>query len=148
MLRLLSLLTILLLLALPVTAKQHKKQKKNIDVSVSGLVAEGQFSAAEKHIIRNGIFQNENRKQKPLPQGVEKQQARGKGLPPGWQKKVVQGKRLDFHVYRNSAPLPGNVLDRLPPAPAGMELIRIGDDILRLQTGTHIVLDRFQLLKK
>ena len=144
MMRLLTLLAILLLLASPVAAKQHKK--KGMDTGISVLVAEGQFSAAEKHIIRNGILQTE--KQKPLPQGLEKQQARGKELPAGWQKKVSRGKRLDFHVYRNGEPLPGRVLEHLPPASAGMELIRIGNDILRLQVNTHIVLDHFQLLQK
>jgi len=144
MMRLLTLLTILLLLAYPVAAKQHKKYK--MDTAVSGLVAEGHFSAAEKHIIRNGIFQTE--KQNPLPQGLNKRQARGKELPVGWQKKVVRGKRLDFHVYRSGGPLPGRVLEHLPPTSAGMELIRIGNDILRLQVSTHIVLDHFQLLQK
>ncbi len=145
MLRLLTLLTILMLLAHPVAAKQNKKSTKATkDTATAELVAEGQFSAAEKHIIRNEILQG----QSPLPQGLEKRQESGKRLPPGWQKKITRGKRLDFHVYRSSAPLPGKALDRLPPAQAGTELIRIENEILRLEVGTRIVLDRFPLLRK
>ena len=142
MMRFVTPLILLLLLAPPAFAKKHHMAGE------TELLAAGQFSAAEKHIIRNGVLKTETKQHATLPQGQKKRLAQGKSLPPGWQAKVVRGKRLDFHVYRHGSPLPGTVLDQLSTVSAGMELIRIGNDILRLQVGTHIVLDRFQLLQK
>jgi hypothetical protein len=41
-------------------------------------------------------------------------------------------------------PLPEEVTSRLPPAPAGYEYVRAGEDILLMSKGIHLVVDVMQ----
>lgn len=152
MLRFLSLFLLLTLCALPAYANPIQKGLTSAG-SLAEAIERGQFSAAERHIIRTGLLQKNSgggnsSGRLAVPQGMAKKQARGKPLPPGWQKRVVPGKRLDYQVYRSGTPLPGETLKRLPPAPVGTELLRIENSIVRLQASTHIVIDSFDLLQR
>ncbi|MCK4535491.1 MAG: hypothetical protein KAT93_00675 [Desulfuromonadales bacterium] len=151
MLRYLALLVLLVMFALPATAKQKNGEPAPAN-AVSESVESGHFSAAERHIIRTGILQGQSRQKTPsasqtLPRGIKKKGTHGKRLPPGWQKKVAPGKRLDYQVYRSGIPLSGEILKRLPPAPVGTKMIQVENTILRLHTETRIVLDTFDLLQ-
>ena len=150
--RFLYLAAVLMLIALPANAKQIKAGHFPTKETASA-IEQGRFSAAEKHIIRKGLLQGQPfRKQHSaltaLPGEVAKKPAPGKHFPPGWRDRVTLGKRLDFVVYRSSSPLPGATLQRLPPTPAGMEIIRVENSILRLQANTRVVLDIFDLRPK
>lgn len=84
-------------------------------------------------------------KKKSLPPGLQKKVDRGGQLPPGWQKKVARGEVLDGELYSTSYSLPYGLSNRLPQQPAGTELRRIGDDIVRLQNATREILDVFKV---
>lgn len=152
MLRFLSLLLLLTFCGLPADANPAKNGPASAG-SLAAAIERGQFSAAERHIIRSGLLQKKSgggnaSGHLSVPQGLAKKQARGKSLPPGWQKRVVPGKRLDYQVYRSGTSLPGETLKRLPPAPVGTELLRIENSIVRLQANTHTVIDSFDLLQR
>ncbi|MBF0283358.1 MAG: hypothetical protein HQL51_02765 [Magnetococcales bacterium] len=78
---------------------------------------------------------------KNLPPGLAKKAARGEALPPGWQKKLARGERMDQDLYRQSHPLPEDVLRRLPPLPAGHEVRVVGDKVVRVIQSTREILD-------
>ena len=151
----LSCLLMLLILSLPaqiaVAAKPHPSSSP-VDKTVSK-PAQGLFNAAVKHIIHAELL-TKPRQQKPasrrtdLPEGLDKQLTRGHSLPPGWQRKVTPGKRLDYHLYRQAEPMPGELLRRLPSSPAGTTVIRIGDAVLRLDAATREVLAMFDLHRR
>ena len=85
------------------------------------------------------------KKKKKLPPGLEKKLSRGGELPPGWQKKVVKGEVLDDELYRRAAPLPNDLIRKLPPQPKGIVLIKVEGKIIRLIEATRTILDVFEL---
>lgn len=150
--RFLYLAVALMLITLPANAKQTKAGHSSAN-GMAAAIEQGHFSAAERHIIRKGILQDQPFRKPhaaltPLSGGVAKKLTQGKHIPPGWRERITLGKRLDFIVYRSSSRLHGATLQHLPPAPAGTEIIRVENSILRLQTNTRIVLDIFDLLPK
>lgn len=74
-----------------------------------------------------------------LPPGLAK---KGK-VPPGWQKKLAVGHPVPDDVWEMRAPLPPEIVVRLPAPPPGVVLVRIGDQIIRARERTHEVLDRY-----
>jgi len=150
MLRFLVLAVALILISQPAYAKQSKTGSLSAR-GMAEMIEHGHFSAAERHIIRKGIMQGHPlRKPHPalsaLAGGKLKKLPQAKHLPNGWRGRVTLGKRLDFLVYRSGSPLSDATLRRLSSAPAGTEIIRVENSILRLQTNTRIVLDIFDLL--
>ncbi len=107
------------------------------------------FSPAERNLIRAQLLGKESassqQADKGLPPGLQKKVARGRALPPGWQKKVTPGRSLDYHIYRQGESLPESLLRRLPPPPAGAEILQIEDKIVLLNTATRNILDAFDL---
>ncbi|MBW2503056.1 MAG: hypothetical protein JRE16_00650 [Deltaproteobacteria bacterium] len=109
----------------------------------------GQFSAAERHLIRAYFAgtqsQNGSEASQNLPPGLEKNLGRGKRLPPGWQQKLAIGDNLDYHIYRMKSSLPVDLLDELPKEPADTEVFQIQDTVFRIQHNTRLILDFFNL---
>lgn len=85
------------------------------------------------------------KKQKSLPPGLAKKVARGGRLPPGWQRKCAQGEVLPVEVYRQSYPLPPEVLVTLPPPPPGTILVAVSGKIIRVLHATREILDVFDV---
>ena len=149
----LALLTALLLtLTAAVVAGGNREDRSGYDVrpGYGDLNDYGRFSSAERNLIRAWMLETERRaavKQPPagLPPGLEKKVARGKELPPGWQKKLARGERLDRESYGWGRALPDDLLRQLPPAPPGSEILRIEDQIIRLDAATRTILDVFGL---
>ena len=62
-----------------------------------------------------------------------------KGLPPGIAKNLQRGKPLPPGIAKKS--LPGDLLVRLPPAPAGYERMVVSGKVLLVEVATQIVHD-------
>lgn len=147
--RIALLVIIALTITLPVHAKPKKAHKQDKHVSRQA-VEQGSFSPAERNLIRSHLLGNQGKAEghKRLPPGLQKKVARGKSLPPGWQKKVAPGYSLDYQVYRQGTSLPDILLQRLPPAPVGSEIIQVQDKIIRLNAATRTILDVFNLVPR
>ena len=112
--------------------------------------AYGRFSSAERNLIRAGLLEAERRAtakqpQTGLPPGLEKKRAPDKALPPGWQEKLAPGEHLEQSFYSRGRALPDELLRQLPPAPPGTEILRIEDQVLRLDAATRTIFDVFSL---
>ncbi len=89
------------------------------------------FSSHETAVIREYFAENKSNKPhgkksaKSLPPGIEKNLRRGKALPPGIAKRA----------------LPGNLSERLPPAPKGYERIVVSGKILLIDIATQVIHD-------
>ncbi len=82
--------------------------------------------------VRNG---------KGLPPGLQKKLARGGTLPPGWQKKVAAGEVMSDDIYSCSEPLPGELVQQLPPAPPGTVMVKLEGKVVRLIEATKTIAD-------
>lgn len=76
-------------------------------------------------------------KQKAMPPGLQKKLERGGELPAGWQRKLARGNVLDGDLYARSQPVPSE----LATSDRDAEVRRIQDRIVRIQRGTHRILD-------
>ena len=118
-------------------------------------VADQLFSAEEQRLIRSyfsehgyeqgsgyaGNGRDKPKKKKKLPPGLKKKLERGGELPPGWQKKLARGEVLDGELYAASASLPQDLLDSLGNEPAGTEIRRIEDEVVRVLEATGVIVD-------
>lgn len=84
-------------------------------------------------------------KVKSLPKGLQKKLARGGELPPGWQKKFQRGEVLDAETYRTAERLPTELLNRITGRDDAVELLQVGDRILRVTEGRGTILDVIDL---
>ncbi len=113
------------------------------------------FTAEEARLIRSYFHQQPDyaetdysgkgrdkpKKKKRLPPGLQKKVERGGELPPGWQKKLARGEVLDADLYVASRPLPQDLLERLGGGPAGTEIRRIEDEVVRVLEATGVIVD-------
>ena len=152
--RIALLVLLALAVSLPTYAKSSKHEKLNKGERLNKQQQaersrEEVFSPAERNMIRAQLQQeernNQQKKHKNLPPGLQKKVARGKELPPGWQKKVAPGDSLDYQVYRQGLSLTEEILRRLPQQPTGSEIIQVDDRIIRLNSATRTILDVFNL---
>ncbi|KEA65724.1 hypothetical protein ADIMK_0036 [Marinobacterium lacunae] len=90
-------------------------------------------------------YQTEKKRYKSLPPGLRKKLERGGELPPGWRDKLVRGEVIDPVIYRNAEHLPSDLLNRLTGRQDGIELLRVGDRIVRVMEGRGTVLDVIDL---
>jgi hypothetical protein len=152
MFRLIPLLILLLTLAVPAVAKEREDPGTygRSSQSSDSKDNQGLFSSAERNLIRSWLLENERHEAAShpptgLPPGLQKKVARGKALPPGWQKKLARGEHLDHEYYGYGSTLPDDLMGRLPPPPPGSEILRIEDQIIRLDAATRTILDVFGL---
>ena len=82
---------------------------------------------------------------KALPPGLQKKLARGGQLPPGWQDKLRRGEVLDAELYRYGERLSSRYLERLGRGSEAVELILLGDRVVRVAEGRGTVLDVIEL---
>jgi len=113
------------------------------------------FSEDEKRLIRSFFREtgedewrnddqngrDKRKKKKNLPPGLQKKLERGGELPPGWRKKVARGEVLDTALYRQSRPLPEELLNHLATSPQGTELRLLEDHVVRILDDTQLILD-------
>ena len=78
---------------------------------------------------------------KRLPPGLQKKVDRGGELPPGWKKKLAVGEKVPEAYEPEIKSLPEEILNRLPETPAGTEIIRIGDEVIRVVENTREIID-------
>lgn len=91
------------------------------------------------------VYESDRRRYKALPPGLQKKLRRGGDLPPGWRDKLVVGDRIDPYLYRHAEHLPSDLLNRLTGRNDGIELLRIGDRIVRVMEGRGTVVDVIDL---
>lgn len=151
--RIAMLILIGLALTVPTHAKPNKSKQHGYTKESDGVLYDQEglaFSPAERNLIRAHLLGQEERKtakdMRDLPPGLQKKVARGKPLPPGWQKKIAPGKSLDYQVYRQGENLPDILLNRLPTAPDGTEILQVEDKIMLLNSATRTILDVFDLI--
>jgi hypothetical protein len=153
--RLTLLLALLLTLAVPAIAKEKNDGKTGNNSRETYEQQRhgdyGTFNSAERNQIRAWLQEAERREATGhstttgLPPGLQKKVARGKTLPPGWQKKLARGEHLDHDSYNYGVALPDDLLRHLSPPPPGTEILRIEDQIIRLDAATRTILDVFGL---
>ncbi|SEG23025.1 hypothetical protein [Marinobacterium lutimaris] len=90
-------------------------------------------------------YEPERHRYKALPPGLQKKLRRGGDLPPGWRDKLIVGDRIDPYLYRHAEHLPSDLLNRITGRDDGIELLRIGDRIVRVMEGRGTVLDVIDL---
>ncbi|HEY8047821.1 MAG TPA: hypothetical protein VIE63_01515 [Ramlibacter sp.] len=76
-------------------------------------------------------------KEKTCPKDMERQGKTCRALVQGHYWAVGQSLQPAVETY----PVPDEVLSALPPAPAGYEYVRAGEDILLMSKGIHLVMD-------
>ncbi|GAA0681840.1 hypothetical protein GCM10009104_03230 [Marinobacterium maritimum] len=112
------------------------------------------LSERERRLLRDLVLEEhygyhpEGGKHKSLPPGLQKKLARGGELPPGWQDKVRRGEVLDADLYRHGERLPHRYLEQLGHGSEAVELIVLGDRIVRVAEGRGTVLDVVELTDK
>jgi hypothetical protein len=108
--------------------KHHKKSSKHHAKN---------FSRADRDTIRD-YYRN-------LPPGLAKKYRRTGDMPPGWTKKVQVGQPLPAEYERYVQPLPRELHDSVRQESLGVEVIRIGQKVLRLEKATRTILDVLEL---
>ena len=151
--RIAIMIIVTLAVTMPVQAKSGKQKKHGTSQEIAKEKVDVErreaFSPAERNLIRAQLLSQKpatsQKSHKDLPPGLQKKVARGKALPPGWQKKIAPGQSLDYQVYRQGESLPDVLLRRLPPSPAGSEILQIENKVVRLNSATRTILDVFNL---
>lgn len=125
--------------------KAEGQEKKDLDEIRGDL----RISDSERRIINEYVADHhkaKGKKGKKLPPGLAKKAARGDRLPPGWEKKLVQGEVIPEEVFRETHPLPQEIVVKLPTPPPGTILVAIEGKVARIMEKTRKVLDVFDLL--
>ena len=78
---------------------------------------------------------------KPLPPELQKKVDHGGKLPAGWQKKLAVGTVLEPELDKQAHSLPDEILARLPDIPQNTEIVRIGNEIIRVIQNTREIVD-------
>ena len=105
------------------------------------------FSVQERRVIEQEFeVYKKGKKGKSLPPGLQKKLDRGGKLPPGWEKKLNRGEVIPVEVYRETHPVPREIIARLPTPPHGTVLVTIHGKILRVLEKTREIVDVFDIL--
>jgi len=122
-------------------AREEAKEKQEKTREKSKTKRE--FTEEEREVLESWRQGNANWKQsnKPLPPGLRKKVARGGELPPGWKKKLGVGAVLDPELDAQASSLPEEILRRLPESEEGTEILRIGDEIIRVIENSREIVD-------
>ena len=91
------------------------------------------------------VYESDRNRYKSLPPGLQKKLRRGGDLPPGWRDKLVVGSTIDPYLYRHAEHLPSDLLNRITGRNDGIELLRVGDRIVRVMEGRGTVVDVIDL---
>ncbi|HKK17340.1 MAG TPA: hypothetical protein VJ952_01555 [Opitutales bacterium] len=120
--------------------ESDKEKNKSDKASTQG--ARG-FSDKERAVLEDWQRGEASWKKsgKRLPPGLQKKVARGGELPPGWKKKLAVGDKLPEEYESEASSLPEEILKRLPETPKGTEIIRIGDEVIRVVENTREIID-------
>lgn len=95
------------------------------------------FSRADRDTIRD-YYRN-------LPPGLAKKYRRTGDLPPGWAQKIRVGQPLPVEYRQYAQPLPRELRDSVMGGSVGVEVIRVGEKVLRLEKATRTILDVLEL---
>ncbi|MDP4644762.1 MAG: hypothetical protein NWS71_10020 [Opitutales bacterium] len=101
------------------------------------------FNKEEREVLESWQKGNAKWKKsdKPLPPGLKKKLERGGELPPGWKKKLERGAKLEPELEEKARSLPEEILKRLPKSPENTEIVRIGDEIVRIFEDSREIID-------
>lgn len=76
-----------------------------------------------------------------LPRGLAKKLRRTGELPVGWQKKVSVGQTMPRAYLEYATPVPYELESQLSVGPIGSKLLQLSDRVIRVETGTNMILD-------
>ncbi len=126
-----------------VKAEEAKAEREEAKEKNKGAKENRKFTEEEREVLESWQQGNANWKKskKPLPPGLQKKVARGGELPPGWKKKLEVGAVLDPEVDAQASSLPEEILRRLPESEAGTEILRVGDEIIRVIENSREIVD-------
>lgn len=79
--------------------------------------------------------------QRALPPGLQQKLARGGSLPPGWQRKLARGETMPVDLYRQGVRLPDDWGRQSGYGRRDVELILLGDKVVRVLQGQGTILD-------
>ncbi len=79
----------------------------------------------------------EEKKQKPVPYGLEKKTQKGEPLPPGWQKKIQKGEVMDEDMLKRARIIHSKEYPKTP----GSEIYQIENKIFRVMKATREILE-------
>lgn len=133
--------------------KDHDKRKVDASQRDNGSYADRRMSGDDRDRLLRGVlsdyygveYLSDQHRYKSLPPGLRKKLQRGGELPPGWRDKLVQGRVIDADLYRHAEHLPSDLLNRLTGRQDGIELLRVGDRIVRVMEGRGTILDVIDL---
>lgn len=122
---------------------KKEAQKEIVDDKEKQVKQSRGFSEEEREVLESWRLGNASWKKskKPLPPGLQKKVGRGGELPPGWKKKLEVGAVLEPKVDAQAKSLPEEILSRLPESETGIEILRVGDEIIRVIEGTREIAD-------
>ena len=119
-------------------SKDAEKSKELVETE-----EERGFTKEERAVLESWQKGNAGWKKsdKPLPPGLKKKVARGGELPPGWKKKLEAGAVLEPELDAQAETLPEEILRRLPETEVGTEIIRVGDEIIKVMENSREIID-------
>ena len=116
--------------------KENKKQKKHEKKERHKYENGHAFSADEQGAVKEYY--------KTLPPGLAQKLQRGGELPAGWQKKVNAGQKIPQEYLQYAKPVSYKLQSQLSVGPVGSELLQIADKVIRIETGTNMILDAIE----
>ena len=127
-----------------VSALEEGSNQDGLEQSQSDKAVKGRtFTREEREILESWQKGNAGWKKskKPLPPGLKKKLERGGELPAGWRKKLEVGRVLDPEIDAKAESLPEEILKRLPEPELGTEVLRVGDQIIRVIERSREIVD-------
>lgn len=127
-----------------VSALEEDSNQDGLEQSQSDKAVKGRtFTREEREILESWQKGNAGWKKskKPLPPGLKKKLERGGELPAGWRKKLEVGRVLDPEIDAKAESLPEEILKRLPEPELGTEVLRVGDQIIRVIERSREIVD-------
>jgi hypothetical protein len=93
-------------------------------------------------------YDESHHRYKALPPGLQMKLRRGGELPPGWEKKLVRGEVFDRELYPYAERLPRRLLEPEGEFDDEIELLRVGNRIVRVLEGRGTILDVIDLTER
>jgi hypothetical protein len=93
-------------------------------------------------------YDDSHHRYKALPPGLQMKLRRGGELPPGWEKKLVRGEVFDRDLYPYAERLPRRLLEPEGAFDDEIELLRVGNRIVRVLEGRGTILDVIDLTER
>ena len=113
--------------------KGNKKHKSEKHSKKKEKYSKKNFSSKDKGYVHKYY--------RTLPPGLAKKLKRRGELPVGWQRKVNVGEPIPYDYLRYAKPVSHELELQLSAGPVGSKVLQLADRVIRIETGTNMVLD-------